>query len=404
MKNKIILLASIFFTPFLLKVIPFWKDLGWASCFAQFSQMAKIVASDRAISDNFGYSVSISGTYAIVGASQENEDASGGATMTAAGSAYIFERNGAGAWPQVQKIVASDRETFNFFGNSISISGVYAIVGAFGEDEDAAGGATMFAAGSAYIFERIAGVWTQANKIVPSDRAIADNFGYSVGISGAYPIVGAYTEDENAAGGATMSAAGSAYVFSTGVVLPVQLLYFNVYRENNNLVRCEWSTASEINNDYFAIEGSKDGTTFERIGMMQGAGNSSITLNYVFYDHEPYSGLSYYRLRQVDYNGQYKYSPIRQVYMVYKDTFELITIYPNPSSEYIHYTIASEERGMVTVKVMDVLGREVISTEEVIEGGVTTKKLNTISLANGSYLLQISTKTQKKVQKQFVVK
>ena len=184
-------------------------------------------------------------------------------------------------------------------------------------------------------------------------------------------------------------------------ILPVELLYFNAFPEDNNLVRCKWSTATEINNDYFAVQRSKDGIVFEQIGTVQGSGNSSTTLYYVFYDHEPYSGISYYRLKQFDYNGQYEYSSIRQVYI---GTFNIITIYPNPSSEYIHYTIASEDGGTVTVKVMDVLGREIISTEEMIEGGVTTKKLNTANLSSGSYLLRITNGKQEKVQKQFVVK
>ncbi|MBK7148919.1 MAG: FG-GAP repeat protein [Bacteroidetes bacterium] len=71
-------------------------------------------------------------------------------------------------------------------------------MGAYLEDEDASGGATAANAGSAYIFKQTAGVWAQQQKIVASDRAASDNFGYSVAISGDYAIVGAYLEDENA--------------------------------------------------------------------------------------------------------------------------------------------------------------------------------------------------------------
>ncbi len=175
-------------------------------------QMQKIVASDRRAADNFGYSVSISDDYAIVGAYNEDEDSGGGNTLNAAGSAYIFYNN-AGVWEQVNKIVASDRESADEFGKSVSISGDYAIVGAHNEDEDAGGGNTLIAAGSSYIFYNNAGTWVQVNKIVASDRESADEFGTSVSISGDYAIVGAPFENEDASGGNSISNSGSAYVF-----------------------------------------------------------------------------------------------------------------------------------------------------------------------------------------------
>ncbi|MBI4947713.1 MAG: T9SS type A sorting domain-containing protein [Bacteroidetes bacterium] len=184
--------------------------------------------------------------------------------------------------------------------------------------------------------------------------------------------------------------------------LPVELLYFNATPENNSLVRCDWSTATEINSDYFAVERSQDGTTFAQIGTVKGAGNSSVTRNYIFYDHEPYIGISYYRLRQVDYNGAFTYSPIRPVYI---GTLDLIIIYPNPSTNgTIQYTVASEAGGEVSVKVYDVIGRKVISNTEMLEGGVVTKKLSTATLSSGSYLLQVTNGNLEKTQKQFVIK
>ena len=178
------------------------------------NEAIKTVASDRAASDVFGYSVSISGSYAIVGAYQEDEDASGANYQLDAGSAYIFERDGLGNWTQAQKLTASDRAAFDYFGHSVSISGDYAIVGAYGESEDASGANFQNAAGSAYIFERDGlGNWTQAQKLTASDRASGDYFGHSVSISGDYAIVGAYREDEDASGANTQSQAGSAYIF-----------------------------------------------------------------------------------------------------------------------------------------------------------------------------------------------
>ncbi|NQX97022.1 MAG: T9SS type A sorting domain-containing protein [Flavobacteriales bacterium] len=177
-------------------------------------EVQKIVASDRASGDFLGFSVSISGNYAIVGSHYDSEDALGNNTLLKSGSAYIFERNGVGNWMEIQKIVASDRFSQDRFGFSVSISGNHVIVGAIYEDQNALGNNTLSNAGSSYVFERNgAGTWLEAQKIVASDRAAGDYFGYSVSISGNHFIAGAYREDEDASGNNTLSSAGAAYVF-----------------------------------------------------------------------------------------------------------------------------------------------------------------------------------------------
>ena len=182
----------------------------------KWKEVQKIVASDRSNYDYFGYSVGISGDYAIVGAYGEDHDTSGSNLAASAGSAYIFERDaGTGKWKEVQKIVASDRESVDFFSWSVSISGNYAIAGAYKEDEDTSGSNTASSAGSAYLFERdtATGHWKEVQKIVASDRGSDDRFGISVSISGDYIIVGANQEDHDASGSSPAAGAGSAYIF-----------------------------------------------------------------------------------------------------------------------------------------------------------------------------------------------
>ena len=138
-----------------LAIVAFWHPQH--SQAQTWDEAIKAIASDRAGNDNFGYSVSISGDYAIVGAVyDEDADATTGSTQDAAGSAYIFERNISGSWVQQQKLVASDRAEDDQFGVSVAISGSYAIVGASFEDQDADAttGSFQNQAGSAYIFER----------------------------------------------------------------------------------------------------------------------------------------------------------------------------------------------------------------------------------------------------------
>ena len=113
-----------------------------------------------------------------------------------------------GTWQQVQKLVASDRQPFDLFGSSVSISGNYALVGANSEDHDTSGtssstsgngGATQ--AGSAYIFERNSGGgWQQVQKLVANDRQFNNEFGISVSLSGNYAIVGARYESHDTTG------------------------------------------------------------------------------------------------------------------------------------------------------------------------------------------------------------
>jgi hypothetical protein len=157
----------------------------------------RVIASDRASSDNFGWSVSISGDYAIVGA--DREDAGG----SSAGAAYIFHRTGVNTWDSGTKIVASDAQADDQFGYSVSISGDYAVVGA--RFEDGGGGDPLSGAGAAYIFRRTGtNTWNTGTKIVASDATSSDYFGSSVSISGDYAIVGAKNAD---------GLRGQAYVF-----------------------------------------------------------------------------------------------------------------------------------------------------------------------------------------------
>jgi hypothetical protein len=159
----------------------------------------KITASDKAADDYFGRSVAISGDYAIMGAFGEDPDG-----ITDAGSAYIFHRTGTNTWDAGFKITASDKGASDSFGYSVAISGDYAIVGAFVEDPDG-----ITDAGAAYIFHRTGtNTWDAGFKITASDKAIGDNFGFSVAISGDYAIVGAYYEDPDG-----LNAAGAAYIF-----------------------------------------------------------------------------------------------------------------------------------------------------------------------------------------------
>ena len=151
-------------------------------------EQAKLTASDAAAGDFFGGSVSISGDYAVVGAVADDDFS---------GSAYIFMRNGS-SWIEQAKLTASDAAAGDFFGRSVSISGGYAVVGAFINDD------AEINSGSAYIFMRNGSSWIEQAKLTASDAAANDLFGRSVSISGDYAVVGAVADDDFS---------GSAYIF-----------------------------------------------------------------------------------------------------------------------------------------------------------------------------------------------
>lgn len=174
----------------------------------------KILALDTGAGDHFGYKIAISNNYIIVGSPIDGEDENGNNTLNASGSAYIFEKDGNGVWNQVQKIVASDRAAAALFGAAVDISGNYAIVGAYQEDTDSAGNNSLSNAGAAYVYERDGnGHWQQIEKLVTTERSMGDRFGIAVSIYGNSAIVGAYLEDEDEQGLNFKSAAGSAYIF-----------------------------------------------------------------------------------------------------------------------------------------------------------------------------------------------
>ncbi len=161
---------------------------------SSWSQAAKLVAADAAAGDRFGWSVSASGNAVIVGAN--NDDDAG----SSSGSAYVFRFDGV-SWAQEAKLTASDAASADIFGESVSISGDAAVVGALGDDDDG-----LFS-GSAYVFRFDGSSWAQEAKLTASDAGAFDQFGVAVGISGDAAIVGSLLDDD---GG---SDAGAAYVF-----------------------------------------------------------------------------------------------------------------------------------------------------------------------------------------------
>jgi len=157
----------------------------------EFFEQEKLVASDGAANNHFGYSVAVDDIYAIVGA--RDADYNG----VDSGAAYIFKYVGMN-WVEQQKLLPSDGQAGDRFAQSVSIDGDYAVVGTYSSGT----------VGSAYVFKRVGDIWTQQQKLLAADGASGDRFGGPVCIQGDYIVVGAHTHDDSG-----RSDVGAVYVF-----------------------------------------------------------------------------------------------------------------------------------------------------------------------------------------------
>ncbi|HEV3224834.1 MAG TPA: T9SS type A sorting domain-containing protein [Puia sp.] len=142
--------------------------------------------------------------------------------------------------------------------------------------------------------------------------------------------VGSYNASFTSAGGNWIAQMATFITTSSIIVLPIDLLSFTGQCNNNHIV-LDWTTAAETNNDYFNIERSEDGADWETIGTVKSAGNSSANQNYSFTADETQNSISYFRLKQTDLDGNFKYFHTIQVNNCFKDRTE-VNIYPNPSN------------------------------------------------------------------------
>ncbi len=165
-------------------------------------EVAKLIASDGAAGDDFGKSVAVDGDTVLIGAPYDDNGLQ-------SGSAYIFTRRG-GVWTERAKLTASDATANDFFGYAVALDGDTALIGAAYEGDNGIG------SGSAYVFTRSGGVWTEQAKLTSSDAAKGDNIGLSVVIDGDTALIGTPVTDDSS---------GSVYIFSLNAakVVPIDI-------------------------------------------------------------------------------------------------------------------------------------------------------------------------------------
>lgn len=172
--------------------------------------------------------------------------------------------------------------------------------------------------------------------------------------------------------------------YSGCAALPIELIKFEASVSKSNQINLSWQTASETNNDYFTVERSADGIKWEELFIMKGAGNSSSIIYYESVDPYPYPGISFYRLKQTDFDGQFSHSEIVSVQSKSNLRFQL-AIFPNPVKDIATIEITNNQ--MVGLRIFNMFGQDITKSIP------TTKFSNYITLdfaemPSGTYIIE----------------
>ncbi len=178
---------------------------------------------------------------------------------------------------------------------------------------------------------------------------------------------------------------------NANVTLPVELMNFDALIVNDN-TQIDWKTASEINNDYFTIERSADGEYFESIGTVAGVGNTTNLSTYQFIDESPFSGTSFYRLRQTDYDGQFKvYDPVSVNYKGANMDFVIKAVGPNPFSDILRIDYFSPDNSQLLLILSGLDGSIALQENINVNAGSGTYTTGQLpQLASGVYILKLA--------------
>ena len=304
-------------------------------------EMTKLIASDGTEDEYFGFSVSLSGDYALVGAHRDKE------LGFYAGAAYVFERQNDGSWMEVTKLTASDGTKRQIFGESVSLLGDRALVGAWGDDD------MGDVSGAAYIFERQNdGSWSEVHKLTASDGDDWSLFGKSVSLSeGTRALVGASWDDSNGSGG------GAVYLFE---------------RQTDG----SWAEIEKLT--------SSDGNGGDNFGASVSASEDRILIGAAADEgNGPYSGSAYV------------YENLVTAVEVPTDlpaNYLLSAPYPNPFNPQVQFSLEVAQSQQVRIEVINTLGRRVdVLQDGPLPGrGIHRFTFDAGSLPSGVYLLRVT--------------
>jgi len=177
--------------------------------------------------------------------------------------------------------------------------------------------------------------------------------------------------------------------FGPGGVLPLTLLSFSATAAaNGNLLK--WQSTSEINTKHFEVEWSTDGQQYNKINTIRAAGNSTQTLHYSYIHAQPIKGINYYRLKMVDIDGQFTYSPVVKINV--NITSSGITIYPNPVPDFLQLNIRALKNETILFQLHQADGKVFASKSFNLIKGINNLNWNVAAIATGSYFISSGNK------------
>ncbi len=190
----------------------------------------------------------------------------------------------------------------------------------------------------------------------------------------------------------------SPFGISSGFALPIELLSFIATPHDNKIVDLKWTTASEVNNDYFSVEKSADGQNFFSVATIKGAGNSSSALQYEITDNTPLKGLSYYKLKQTDFDGKFSYSQVVPVTIASPGS--VIVSRNSTSGNYlIDFKASSDQANDYTIEFTNSIGqviyREILNSFS----GSYNREFDFVAEGKGVYLVSITSNTDKMIKR-----
>ena len=236
-------------------------------------------------------------------------------------------------------------------------------------------------------------VSTFQNNSTPGTISFAAKVDYTTGSGVAYDVGISDFDGDGWPDLAVSKSNNTVAVFKNActLILPIELIAFDA-KQSGEDVLLKWSTASEFNNDFFTVESSTDGSKFEKISDVKGAGNSNTLLNYSFLDDHPYEGLNYYRLKQTDFNGQFSYSKIEAV--VFSTAHLVVNISPNPSSGIFYVDLNKPVSQKTTISIANAMGQVVYHAGEIMIPPYAHFEINLVSQPEGIYYLQLKSRAE----------
>lgn len=239
-------------------------------------------------------------------------------------------------------------------------------------------------------------VWDVSNPLSPSRTAYYDTYptnngnGYTgtEGNWGVYPFFGSEclvaTDIEF-----------GVHFLKIGIITPVTWKSFDLSLNRNNQTLLTWSTESESNNSHFEVLHSTNGIDFKLISKVDGAINSSDQRNYSTIDRNPYLGINYYKIKQVDLNGEYSFTEIKTLEISPSD--DHISLYPNPAKEEFSISIIGQQDQSIVIELYDPVGTLIFTDQMLLKGSNQNNVFNyplDQKLANGNYTIRLISNDQ----------